>query len=92
MHKLGWFEVLNGRRRNRFSIHSFRRFYISHVKERLGLEVASESVGHASLEQTRDYCRPVVDNPDRRKAVEELAVVFGPPLALPSPNTTNRTT
>jgi integrase len=88
MSELGWFEIINGKRRFRFSMHSLRRYYISHIKEQLSLQVASESVGHASLAQTKDYCRPVLDNPERRKTVEELAAL----IALPAPDTTERTT
>jgi integrase len=87
-----WDEV-RGKEVNKFTFHSFRRFYLSEFKEHAGLDAASESVGHASLEQTRDYCRVAVEDPKRRLVADRIGSMFEPRLALPAPtDTTNDTT
>jgi integrase len=61
-----------GRIRNKFGVHGFRRYYVSELKERIGLAAASEAIDHASVEQTRAYARKSVVNPRRRSAVEDI--------------------
>jgi integrase len=77
---------------NKFTIHSMRRFYLTQIRNRLGLDVAQESVGHSSSQQTLDYCAKAIVNPERLGVVEDIDAMTIPPLALPPPDTTYDTT